>query len=102
MSCAWFSASGHGFRLECLFDLYIAPEDGSWSVGSKFHFVKNGEVKSILLTDVNNIVSKLVYSLHELMREHTGGNWNEFLLTLGKDGKARTEFNYPDQSNVQG
>lgn len=34
--------------------------------------------------------------LRALMKEHTGGEWTSFTLTLDADGRANTKFNYPE------
>ncbi|WOE76106.1 hypothetical protein [Alterisphingorhabdus coralli] len=37
----------------------------------------------------------LCQELRAVMKAHTGGEWSSFTLTLGKDGKAHTKFEYP-------
>lgn len=39
---------------------------------------------------------ELCLELRELMKNHTGGEWDSFTLTLDADGKAHTKFHYPD------
>lgn len=38
----------------------------------------------------------LTEELRLLMKEHTGGEWTSFTLTLDADGKATTKFTYPE------
>jgi hypothetical protein len=38
----------------------------------------------------------LAKELREIMKAHTGGEWNSFTLTLDADGKAHTKFHYPE------
>jgi hypothetical protein len=39
----------------------------------------------------------LVFSLHEEIKNYTGGEWTTFTLTIGKDGKAKASFEYPEE-----
>ena len=80
--------------LDCTFDYFKDENDGSISIGEKFFFKKNGELKSVFLNYENKEVPNLVKELHSLMEEQTGGNWKEFKLTLDENGKAHTKFIY--------
>lgn len=47
----------------------------------------------------SGIPSKMMFlamELRSLMKEHTGGEWTSFTLTLDKDGNATTKFVYPE------
>jgi hypothetical protein len=74
----------------CIFEVDIENE----SVGQEFYFVKNGKKFSALLDDPDWVVMDLVFDLHKEMKSHTGGDWTEFTLTIGEDGKAKTTFKY--------
>ncbi len=39
---------------------------------------------------------ELCEELRALMKEHTGGEWTSFTLTLDTDGRATTKFVYPE------
>lgn len=38
----------------------------------------------------------LCEELRALMKEHTGGEWKSFTLTIDADGKAKAKFHYPE------
>ena len=38
----------------------------------------------------------LCEELRSLMKEHTGGEWMSFTLTLDADGEAKAKFHYPE------
>ncbi|MDE3318645.1 hypothetical protein OKC46_05040 [Acinetobacter baumannii] len=82
--------------MECKFDYYKDPDDGSVSVGEKFSYQINGEVKSEYLVYDGLMVSNLVNKLHNIMTAHTGSNWKEFILSLDEKGRAHTKFIYDE------
>ncbi|WP_198156896.1 hypothetical protein [Aquincola tertiaricarbonis] len=79
-------------EMTCEFDYYI--EDGDWSVGSTFSFVRGGRLCQSVLEDPARDVSRLVRRLHDLMLDHTGGNWKTFEIVVDRSGKAKTHFGY--------
>jgi len=86
------SAGGSYEALRCEFD-YEVYDDG-WSVGSKYSFVRNGISVSEILNDPEDRASDLVGRLHRLMLDHTGGNWQRFILSVDSSGRANTKFEY--------
>lgn len=48
--------------------------EGGWSVGSKYSCPAGGEDFNEYLDDPQDAVSDLVHELHELMKEHAGGD----------------------------
>ena len=83
---------------KCRFDFGHGHADGSISVGSEFSYLHNGaEHYPALDRDLRCSVIDLVPKLHALMKVHTGGDWNAFTLTIDKDGRVTTKFEYPDQ-----
>ncbi|MEB6478667.1 hypothetical protein [Acinetobacter vivianii] len=84
--------------LECVFDYYKDPDDGSVSVGEKFSYRANGECKSEYLVYDGLVVSTLVNKLHGLMVDHTDSNWKEFILSLDENGRAHTKFIYDEKT----
>ena len=79
-------------EMTCRFDYYI--DDGEWSVDSEFSFVRKGTLHRARLNDPTGGVYRFVHQLHELMKDHTGGDWRSFILTLDATGKAHTKFVY--------
>ncbi|OUY05878.1 immunity protein YezG family protein [Acinetobacter populi] len=88
------SVNGEYQSLQCTFDYYRAEDDNSVSIGEKFFYKKDDELKSEFLIYKNKAVPELVKELHTVMENHTGGNWKEFTLTLDENGKAHTKFIY--------
>ncbi|WP_017254366.1 hypothetical protein [Pseudomonas tolaasii] len=86
------SARGPYEALSCEFDYeaYV----GGWSVGSKYSFVREGLFVSELLDDPDDEASDWVHALHQLMRQHTGGDWKKLIVVVDSDGKASTKFAY--------
>lgn len=82
--------------LDCTFDYFRDKEDGSISIGEKFFYKKNGELKSIFLNYKDKEVPNLVKELHNLMEDHKGGSWKEFRLVLDENSKAHTKFIYDE------
>jgi len=81
-------------ELRCVFDFFMSNDDNSWSVGSQFSLVTRKGTESRLLSDPRHEATELVFRLHELMKDHTGGDWSEVTITLGSDGKAKANFRY--------
>lgn len=40
----------------------------------------------------------LCENLNNIMRKHTGGDWQKFVLTIDEDREVQTEFSYEPQS----
>ncbi len=77
----------------CFFE-YSVEDDHSWSVGSEFSYILNGEKVSTYLNDQFDRASMLVAKLHQLMDDHTGGKWKSFSLSLKNGGAATVKFQY--------
>jgi len=86
--------SAHGQYDEMCCEFEHEVDDGGWSVGSKYSFVRDGLIVSEILDDPEDKVSDFVHKLHEIMRSHTGGDWKKFVLAVGSGGKANTKFIY--------
>ena len=82
----------------CYFRFDHGYDDGSISIGSRISYETNGEIQHGLLRypDVQ-MLDEAIPKLHALMKAHTGGDWNAFTLTIDKDGRVTTKFEYPDQ-----
>lgn len=78
--------------LTCRFELSIEDD----SVSQEFTYMKNGKSVSALLDDPDWEAMNWVFRLHKEMKAHTGGEWTAFTLTLEEDGKAKTNFEYPE------
>jgi len=66
----------------CRFE-YLKEDDGSSSVDSEFNYLVGDENKSAHLAyDKELKPIQLVPKLHALMKQHTGGEWTVFTLTL--------------------
>jgi len=76
--------------LTCRFEL----DEECISLDEDFSYVKNGESVSVALSDPDWLSMDWVIELHKLMKSHTGGTWYAFTISIGKDGKAKTEFEY--------
>jgi len=84
----------------CRFD-YQRFNDGSASVGQRFEYVSGGKTVSTALDrDLRRHVMDLVKQLHAIMKAHTGGDWNAFTLSIDKDGRVMTKFEYPETNNI--
>ena len=82
----------------CRFE-YFKENDGSCSVEEKFWYFIAGERVSTFLDDDPEVdIMALIPQLHEIMRNHTGGDWNAFTLTIDQSGKSTTKFEYPDEN----
>jgi len=67
------------------------------TIKSRFNFHKDGErINRALSTGLPSRNRDLVQELRTLMKEHTGGEWTSFTLTLDADGQANTKFVYPE------
>ena len=76
---------------------YLLEEDGSRAVDEQFWYFVGEDRKSAFLDDDRTAnPMDLVPKLHSLMKDHTGGDWDAFTLTIGKDGKVTTKFEYPN------
>lgn len=89
----------NGFNTaSCRFE-YYADEDGSRAVDTAFEYEFNGSQKSKHL-NYRQIKEerpiRLVPKLHQLMKEHTGGAWDAFTLSIEQDGRVTTKFEYPE------
>lgn len=86
------SADSGYSKMECEFD--YESGGGVWSVDTNFVYYKDGIRVSEYLNDPQNESAHLVRKLRDLMREHSGGEWNSFHLAVAEDGKATTKFRY--------
>ena len=74
---------------------YLRGSDGSFSVENEFWFIKDNKEKFVFLERDPDIKPlDLVPQLFDAMREHTGGEWKSFVLTLDDKGRAGTKFEY--------
>jgi hypothetical protein len=78
--------------LSCRFEVSIEDE----TVETSFSYTRDGKIISSFIDDPDFEIMDWVFSLHEAMMQHTGGNWTAFTLTIGKDGQAKTKFEYPN------
>ncbi len=73
---------------------YIAEYE---TISSQFNFMKNGEIiRRHMSLGIPGKNRDLCEELRSLMKEHTGGEWTSFTLTLDADGNATTKFVYPE------
>ena len=49
-------------------------------------------------TDTIRNIMLLCENLNSIMREHTGGDWQKFVLTIDENREVQTEFSYEPQS----
>ena len=83
----------------CRFE-YITEEDGSRSVDTALEYDLNGVKHSKHLKYKSAKEDRpitLIPKLHRLMKEHTGGDWHAFTLSIEKNGQAKTMFEYDDE-----
>lgn len=67
------------------------------TTSSKFSFIINGNTVKKALSDETTMRNRdIAEELRTLMKEHTGGEWTSFTLTLDANGKATTKFVYPE------
>jgi len=76
--------------MQCVFDHECY--EGGWSVGSRYSYSAAGEDICVYLDDPRDAVSDFVHELHELMREHTGGDWKSLVVTVDGRGDAATKI----------
>lgn len=75
--------------------------DGA-SVGTYFEYGANGKKVNKAVSDSSSLeFLDLILELHKDMKNHTGGDWSEFTLTIDENGQAKTKFKYPDQEPVR-
>jgi Protein of unknown function, DUF600 len=87
------SADANYQELSCKFAF---NKTGMWCE-TRFSYSKNGIKISASLKEKDGISKySLLEELHTIMKNHTGGEWDSFTLTLDADGKAHTKFHYPD------
>lgn len=85
-------------EMQCWFEYLKSEHYDGTSIGSRFSYVMSGDTISAALAYPGiQILNSVIPELHKIMKTHTGGEWTEFTLTLGKDGKAKIKFKYPDQ-----
>lgn len=81
----------------CWFD-YRRSDDGNSSVGQRFTYQLGGETVSAALDrELRRSVMQLVKQLHQLMKEHTGGDWQAFTLSIEENGQVKTQFDYGEE-----
>lgn len=86
------SAESDYEEVRCRFDYFA--DDGDWSIDSEFSFERNGMLHHALLRDSTGNVYQLIHRLHELMKDHTGGDWNSVVISVDASGRAHTTFTY--------
>jgi|JI7StandDraft_1071085.scaffolds.fasta_scaffold115913_3 hypothetical protein len=67
------------------------------TISSQLSYVLRGKTHNARLSSgaaTDNLI--LCEELRGLMAAHTGGEWDAFTLTLDRDGKAQTQFEYPE------
>lgn len=70
--------------------------DGSVSVNSRVSYDIGGKIKHDIFDDDGlDVLDRAVPKLHALMKEHTEGCWSGFSMTVDRDGKLTTRFDYP-------
>jgi len=85
----------------CLWLDYQQFDDGSSSIGGRLSYTWEGEKKyAVVRSPEDEILDDVIPHLHALMKAHTGGSWTFFTLTIDKDGKVTTKFNYPDAEGI--
>lgn len=87
----------------CQFSYDHGYEDGSFSTGSQLSYFQNGELitSNALRYPDRRILRHIIPQLHALMKEHTGGDWHAFTLTINEDGSVTTKFEYKDGAEKQ-
>lgn len=82
----------------CRFRYDHGYEDGSFSIGTRLSYVQNGQLitSKFLRYPDTRILDNVIPQLHALMKEHTGGDWHAFTLTINEDGSVTTKFEYED------
>jgi uncharacterized protein YkuJ len=70
------------------------------STNSVHYYYKYNEKVYTYQDDPNLVALYGVLELHALMKSHTGGGWTKLTLTLDKNGKATTEFTYPESDET--
>jgi Protein of unknown function, DUF600 len=90
------SADQNYEKIECIFTF---NSSGNWSK-AEFSYTKDGKEISEFLKKKDGVSEySLLEELHTIMKNHTGGEWDSFTLTLDADGKAHTKFHYPDAAS---
>lgn len=73
------------------------PDEGWYS--TRYWYTKNGVNFSPEKFKENlKQVKILCNSLHNVMQEHTGGDWRKFILIIDENQEVKTEFIYESQS----
>ncbi len=86
------SIEGDFDKAECEFS-YETSENGSYSVGSSFHYELDGKIFHCPLAEqALGQVSVAVPALHKLMQESGQGNWDKFTMTFPKNGSVSLKF----------
>ena len=81
-------------KMNCRFEINL--EEG-WSE-TKFSFIENDvEISKAISENYTWAIHDMLQELHIAMKEHTGGKWDYFTLSLEKDGRAHTKFHYPEK-----
>jgi len=92
------SSPANATEIICRFE-YYQGEDGSRSVDDGFSYCLHGNRESAWLKYKKNKSERpitLVSTLHRLMKAHTGGEWDAFVVRIDDDGAVKTKFEYPD------
>jgi hypothetical protein len=77
---------------------YFREADGSRAVDEQFwYYIDEQRVSAFLNDDVAVNPMQLVADLHAQMKTHTGGDWHALTLTIQKDGRVTTKFEYPER-----
>ena len=94
LSCHITSAEGYD-TASCQF-VYMIGVDHNSSIGTNLSFEKDGQIYQGELSSIQTTVYEVIPRLHAAMKAHTGGDWSEFTLTIGRDGQVKTKFHYPE------
>ncbi|WOS40861.1 immunity protein YezG family protein [Xanthomonas rydalmerensis] len=84
---------------EAICEFSYEKYEDSWSVGSKYSFVRDGVSFSELLDDPDDEISGLVRELHQVMEQENRENWEKFTIKLSSSGAAKTNFFYDSSKN---
>ena len=88
-------------KIDSLKFVYKFNKNQNW-YGIDFTTIVNGKKEVIPNYFDSYEMCNLCKQLHDVMQEHTGGDWQKFTLTIDEQGEAHTKFSYEPQSCLDG
>lgn len=89
-------------KIDRLLFFYRFNHKENWSGIGLCTIIDGKQENQLFPNDYARNIMQLCEQLHDVMQEHTGGDWQKFTLTIDEQGEAHTKFSYEPQSCLDG